>query len=69
MPPFSGARIISRRAVVAPLRIASGTSFARPIPIPTRPSPSPTTTTAENENRRPPFTTFATRFTETTFSM
>src|SRR5439155_22543648 len=52
-----------------PLRIASGTSFALPRPAPTWPWPSPTTTSAENENRRPPFTTLATRLMLTTRSV
>src|SRR5947199_392932 len=51
-----------------PLRIASGTSFALPSPKPTRPLPSPTTTKALKLNRRPPFTTLATRLMWTTFS-
>src|SRR5438094_205762 len=51
-----------------PLRIASGTSFALPSPKPTRPLPSPTTTKALTLNRRPPFTTLATRLMWTTFS-
>ena len=42
-------------------RIASGTSLAFPVPIPTKPWPSPTTTRTEKLNRRPPFTTLATR--------
>src|SRR5215471_7070164 len=52
-----------------PLRIASGTSLALPSPTPTCPCPSPTTTSAEKENRRPPFTTFATRLMFTTRSL
>src|SRR5205823_4791425 len=51
-----------------PLLIASGTSFALPSPKPTRPLPSPTTTKALKLNRRPPFTTLATRLMWTTFS-
>src|SRR5882724_5458974 len=52
-----------------PLRIASGTSFALPMPKPTWPLPSPTTTSALKLNRRPPFTTLATRLMVTTFSL
>src|SRR5262249_37958629 len=48
-------------ACSVPLRIASGTSLALPSPAPTCPFWSPTTTSAANENRRPPFTTLATR--------
>src|ERR1700704_2057170 len=51
------------------LRMASGTSPALPRPAPTRPFWSPTTTRALNEKRRPPLTTFATRFRWTTFSV
>src|SRR5205807_2551231 len=51
------------------LRMASGTSPALPRPAPTRPFWSPTTTSALNEKRRPPLTTFATRFRWTTFSV
>src|SRR5512135_2086823 len=50
------------------LRIASGTSRALPAPWPTRPLPSPTTTRAAKPNRRPPFTTLATRLMLTSFS-
>src|SRR3981081_1199701 len=49
--------------------MAPGTSSALPRPAPTWPRPSPTTTIAENENRRPPFTTFDTRFIWTTRSV
>src|SRR5690349_12510522 len=52
-----------------PLRIASGTSLALPRPTPTWPLPSPTTTSAEKLNRRPPFTTLATRLMLTTRSL
>src|SRR5215217_4066339 len=58
------ARATSKRLFFAssvPFWMASGTSFALPYPRPTRPLPSPTTTSAVNENRRPPFTTLATR--------
>src|SRR5512132_4080522 len=48
--------------------MASGTSFALPRPTPTWPAPSPTTTSAEKLNRRPPFTTLATRLMWTTLS-
>src|SRR5262245_56582289 len=48
--------------------MASGTSFALPSPMPTWPDPSPTTTSAVKENRRPPFTTLATRLMATTRS-
>jgi len=51
------------------LRMASGTSPAFPSPAPTRPFWSPTTTSALKEKRRPPLTTFATRFRWTTFSV
>ena len=51
------------------LRIASGTSLALPWPWPTRPLPSPTTTRAAKPNRRPPFTTLATRLMKTSFSI
>src|SRR3972149_2266973 len=58
-----------RRACSVALRMASGTSRALPEPKATRPLPSPTTTSAANPNRRPPFTTLATRLMETSFSM
>src|SRR5437867_6868 len=48
--------------------MASGTSRALPAPCPTLPLPSPTTTSAAKPNRRPPFTTLATRLIETSFS-
>src|SRR5699024_6646615 len=48
--------------------IASGTSSAFPWPNPTCPFLSPTTTIAAKRKRRPPLTTFATRFTVTTRS-
>src|SRR5438876_758442 len=38
------------------------------VAMPTLPCPSPTATSALNPNRRPPFTTFATRLIEMTFS-
>src|SRR6185437_3152646 len=57
-----------RFACSVALRIASGTSRALPAPWPTRPLPSPTTTSAAKPKRRPPFTTFATRLMETSFS-
>src|SRR5438105_4373131 len=44
-----------------PFWMAAGTSLAFPYPRPTLPAASPTTTSAVNENRRPPFTTLATR--------
>src|SRR5213593_2264953 len=65
---FSGTKIRSFLACSTALRIASGTSWALPRPTPTWPRPSPTTTSAVNENRRPPLTTLATRFMETTRS-
>ena len=43
------------------LRTASDTSFALPVPMPTFPAWSPTATSAVKLNRRPPFTTLATR--------
>src|SRR5262245_57205932 len=57
-----------RLACSVALRIASGTSRALPAPWPTRPLPSPTTTRAAKPNRRPPFTTLATRLMLTSFS-
>src|SRR6266571_4868571 len=57
-----------RRAASTALRTASLTSFALPVAMPTRPCPSPTATSALNPNRRPPFTTLATRLIEMTFS-
>src|ERR1700722_7451020 len=50
------------------LEIATGTSRALPEPKPTRPAPSPTTVSAVKPNCLPPLTTFATRFTATSFS-
>src|SRR3954447_25756503 len=67
--PISGTRKMFFFAFSPPLRIASGTSFALPRPTPTWPLPSPTTTSAANENRRPPFTTLATRLMLTTRSV
>src|SRR5438552_1744242 len=64
----SGTKIRSFFACSTALRMASGTSCALPRPTPTWPRPSPTTTSAVKENRRPPFTTFATRLMETTRS-
>src|SRR5919108_6110628 len=58
-----------RLACSVALRIASGTSRALPAPWPTRPLPSPTTTSAAKPNRRPPFTTLATRLMLTSFSI
>src|SRR3954468_1114283 len=66
--PISGTRKRFFFAFSPPLRIASGTSFALPRPTPTLPLPSPTTTSAAKENRRPPFTTLATRLMLTTRS-
>src|SRR5262245_50493801 len=59
---------IDRRALSVAFRMASATSFALPNPMPTRPFLSPMVTMALKLNRRPPFTTFAQRFTATTFS-
>src|SRR5579883_601241 len=67
-PSRKGTRTMARRACSVALRIASGTSRALPAPWPTRPLPSPTTTSAAKPNRRPPFTTLATRLIETSFS-
>src|SRR5438309_3571263 len=66
--PASGISTRRRRAASTALRTASLTSFALPVAIPTRPCPSPTATSALNPKRRPPFTTFATRLMEMTFS-
>src|SRR5581483_18028 len=66
--PFIGTCTSRFLAIVAPLRMASGTSFALPIAAPTRPRPSPTTTIAEKLKRRPPLTTLATRLMFTTRS-
>src|SRR5271165_6579051 len=68
-PSRNGTRIILRRACSVALRMASGTSRALPAPKPTRPFLSPTTTRAANPNRRPPFTTLATRLMLTSFSV
>src|SRR5438128_7520109 len=68
VPSPRGTPIIFFVALSMPLRIASGTSFALPSPKPTRPLPSPTMTKALKLNRRPPFTTLATRLMWTTFS-
>src|SRR3990170_2034949 len=67
--PTSGTRIKDLRAMAAPLRMASGTSFALPMPAPTCPWPSPTTTMALKLKRRPPLTTFDTRLISTTRSV
>src|SRR5216684_1500746 len=66
--PASGISTRRRRAASTALRTASLTSFALPVAIPTRPCPSPTATSALKPKRRPPFTTFATRLMEMTFS-
>src|SRR5215217_43510 len=66
---MSGTRNRFFFAFSPPLRMASGTSLALPRPPPTCPAPSPTTTRAANENRRPPFTTLATRLMFTTRSV
>jgi hypothetical protein len=57
------------RAASEAFRIASETSLALPNPYPTRPSWSPATIKALKLKRRPPFTTFAQRFMNTTFSL
>src|SRR5438132_4885328 len=67
--PSRGTWSIARRAASTAFRTASETSFAFPVATPTLPSPSPTATRALNENRRPPFTTFATRLMAMTFSL
>src|SRR3954462_2796247 len=67
--PASGTRNRFFLAFSPPLRMASGTSLALPRPTPTWPAPSPTTTRAEKLNRRPPFTTLATRLMFTTRSL
>src|ERR1700730_18156467 len=59
----------ARLAASVALRIASGTSRALPWPKPTRPFSSPTMTSAANPNRRPPFTTLATRLMWTSLSV
>src|SRR5215212_2553392 len=66
--PSSGTRTRCFLAISAPLRMASGTSFAFPRPTPTVPFASPTTTSALKLKRRPPLTTFATRLILTTRS-
>src|SRR5436853_634188 len=66
--PARGTSTMRRRAASTALRTASLTSFALPVAIPTRPCPSPTATSALKPKRRPPFTTFATRLMEMTFS-
>src|SRR5205814_8627287 len=60
---------IAFRAASEALRIASETSFALPNPQPTFPSWSPATINALKLKRRPPFTTFAQRLMNTTFSV
>src|SRR5437763_13669738 len=60
---------IDFRADSDALRIASATSFALPKPTPTLPSWSPATIRALKLKRRPPFTTFAQRLMNTTFSV
>src|SRR6266568_4684969 len=67
--PVSGTSIIRRRAASTALRTASLTSFALPVATPTCPCPSPTATSALKPNRRPPFTTLATRLIAMTFSI
>src|SRR4030042_1814453 len=69
VPPYMGTRIRFFLAVAPALRIAAGTSLALPNPNPTCPSPPPTTTSALKLNRRPLFTTLATRLTWTSFSV
>jgi len=66
--PSRGTSTITRLAASTALRTASETSLALPVATPTRPSPLPTATRALNENRRPPFTTLATRLIAMTFS-
>ena len=66
--PVFGSSTMLRFAASTALRTASDTSFALPVAIPTLALPSPTATRALNENRRPPFTTFATRLMAMTFS-
>src|SRR5260370_22679626 len=58
-----------RLAASVALGIASGTLGALPGPKPTRPFSSPTMTSAANPNRRPPFTTLATRLMWTSLSV
>src|SRR5205814_9623008 len=60
---------IDLRAASEAFRIASATSFALPNPTPTWPSWSPATINALKLKRRPPFTTFAQRLMNTTFSV
>src|SRR5258705_854261 len=67
--PTRGTSTILRLAASTALRTASDTSFALPVATPTFPWPSPTATRALNENRRPPFTTLATRLIAMTFSL
>src|SRR5205823_3628560 len=57
------------RAASEAFRIASDTSLALPNPHPTFPSRSPATINALKLKRRPPFTTFAQRLMNTTFSV
>ena len=66
--PVLGSSTIDRLAASTAFRTASETSLALPVAIPTLVLPSPTATRALNENRRPPFTTLATRLMAMTFS-
>src|SRR5262245_55028714 len=68
VPPMRGTRKKCFLAASTPLAIAAGTSLAFPYPTPTTPLPSPTTTRAVKLNRRPPWTTLATRLMATTRS-
>src|SRR5690349_5069907 len=68
VPPMRGTRKKLFLAASTPLAIAAGTSLAFPYPTPTIPLPSPTTTRAVKLNRRPPWTTLATRLMVTTRS-
>ena len=66
--PVLGSSTIERLAASTAFRTASLTSLALPVAMPTLVLPSPTATSALNENRRPPFTTLATRLMAMTFS-
>src|SRR5579859_4584912 len=68
VPPMRGTRKKCFLAASTPLAMAAGTSLAFPYPTPTMPLPSPTTTKAVKLNRRPPWTTLATRLMVTTRS-
>src|SRR5215467_6075287 len=68
VPPMRGTRKKCFLAASTPLAMAAGTSLAFPYPTPTMPLPSPTTTRAVKLNRRPPWTTLATRLMVTTRS-